>query len=110
VEAKDFSAQHRNFLAADTQVIGVSRDSLASHEKFIAKHDLSITLVSDQQESVCQAFGVLKEKNLYGRKFIGIERSTFLVDAKGAVRRVWRNVKVPGHVQEVLAAARQKAP
>lgn len=110
VEAKDFSAQHRNFLSADTQVIGVSRDSLASHEKFIAKHDLSITLVSDQQESVCQAFGVLKEKNLYGRKFIGIERTTFLVDAKGAVRRVWRNVKVPGHVQEVLAAARQKAP
>ena len=110
VEAKDFSAQHRNFLAADTQIIGISRDSLASHEKFIAKHGLSITLVSDHQESVCQAFGVLKEKNLYGRKFIGIERSTFLIDAKGAVRRVWRNVKVPGHVQEVLAAARQKAP
>ena len=109
LEAKDFSIQHRNFLAADTQVIGVSRDSLASHEKFIAKHGLSITLVADHQESVCQAFGVLKEKNLYGRKFIGIERSTFLVDAKGAVRRVWRNVKVPGHVQEVLAAARQKA-
>jgi len=110
VEAIDFSAQHRHFLAADTQVIGVSRDSLASHEKFITKHGLSITLVSDQQESVCKAFGVLKEKNLYGRKFIGIERSTFLIDAKGTVRRVWRNVKVSGHVEEVLAAARQNAP
>ncbi|NBW00755.1 MAG: peroxiredoxin [Betaproteobacteria bacterium] len=108
-EGKDFSALHKNFLLADTQVIGISRDSLVSHEKFITKYGLSITLVADLQESACKAFGVLKEKNLYGKTFIGIERSTFLIDAAGSVRRVWRNVKVPGHAHEVLAAARKQA-
>ncbi|MBU3725148.1 MAG: peroxiredoxin [Burkholderiaceae bacterium] len=105
VEGKDFSARHQDFLAADTQVIGVSRDSLASHQKFIAKHGLTITLVSDADESICKAFGVIKEKNMYGKKVMGIERSTFLIDAQGVLKQSWRGVKVPGHVDEVLAAA-----
>lgn len=107
VEGKDFSAKHQEFLAADTQVIGVSRDSLASHQKFIAKHGLTITLVSDADERLCQAFGVIKEKNMYGKKVMGIERSTFLIDAQGVLRQSWRGVKVPGHVEEVLAAAKR---
>ena len=107
VEGKDFSAKHQAFLAADTQVIGVSRDSLASHQKFIAKHGLTITLVSDADERLCQAFGVIKEKNMYGKKVMGIERSTFLIDAQGVLRQSWRGVKVPGHVEEVLAAAKR---
>lgn len=107
VEGKDFSARHQAFLAADTQVIGVSRDSLASHQKFIAKHGLTITLVSDADEQLCQAFGVIKEKNMYGKKVMGIERSTFLIDAQGVLLKCWRGVKVPGHVEEVLAAAKR---
>lgn len=106
VEGKDFSASHAAFLKADTQVIGVSRDSLASHERFAKKHGLSITLVSDSDETLCNAFGVIKEKNMYGKKVLGIERSTFLIDAQGVVRQVWRGVKVDGHVDAVLAAAR----
>lgn len=107
VEGKDFSAHHPNFLKADTQVVGVSRDSLASHEKFVRKHDLSITLISDGDEHLCHAFGVIKEKNMYGKKVMGIERSTFLINAKGVLIKAWRGVKVPGHVDEVLAAARR---
>lgn len=106
IEGKDFSASHAAFLKAGTQVIGVSRDSLASHERFAKKHGLSITLVSDDDETLCKAFGVIKEKNMYGKKVLGIERSTFLIDAQGVVRRVWRGVKVDGHVDAVLAAAR----
>ncbi|WVN41501.1 peroxiredoxin [beta proteobacterium MWH-UniP1] len=106
VEAKDFSAQHQAFLKADTQVIGVSRDSIASHQKFIQKHGLSIVLVSDTDETLCSAFGVIKNKNMYGKQVRGIERSTFLIDAKGVLRRSWRGVKVAGHVEEVLQAAK----
>jgi peroxiredoxin Q/BCP len=106
IEGKEFSARHSDFLSADTQIIGVSRDSLASHERFIAKHGLSIILVADTSESMCKAFGVIKEKNMYGKKVMGIERSTFLLDAHGVLRRSWRGVKVPGHVDEVLAVAR----
>ena len=105
VEGRDFSVAHAEFLKADTQVIGVSRDNLASHDKFAKKHGLSIALVSDSDETVCRAFDVIKEKNMYGKKVMGIERSTFLIDAQGVVRRCWRGVKVPGHVQEVLRAA-----
>lgn len=105
IEGKDFSARHQDFLKADTQVVGVSRDSIASHERFIRKHGLSITLISDGDEHLCKAFGVIKEKNMYGKKVMGIERSTFLIDAKGALVKSWRGVKVPGHVDEVLAAA-----
>jgi peroxiredoxin Q/BCP len=106
VEGRDFSARHADFLQSDTQVVGVSRDSLASHQRFVHKHDLSITLIADTQETLCRAFDVIKEKNMYGKKVLGVERSTFLIDARGVVRRVWRGVKVPGHVDEVLAAAR----
>lgn len=106
IEGRDFSASHAAFLKADTQVIGVSRDSLASHQRFIAKHGLTITLVSDTDEKICQSFGVIKEKNMYGKKVMGIERSTFLIDAQGVLQRSWRGVKVDGHVDAVLAASR----
>lgn len=108
VEGKDFSARHAAFLKADTQVVGVSRDSLASHDRFVKKHGLSITLISDQDETLCNAFGVIKEKNMYGKSVLGIERSTFLIDADGTLRNAWRGVKVPGHVEEVLAAAKAR--
>ena len=85
-------------------VLGVSRDSLKSHGNFIAKQGLQFDLVSDLDQSLCQAFDVIKEKNLYGRKTLGIERSTFLIDPAGTVRRAWRRVKVPGHAQDVLSA------
>jgi peroxiredoxin Q/BCP len=84
----------------------VSRDSLASHEKFRKKHDLAFDLISDADEKLCRQFDVIKEKNMYGKKVLGIERSTFLVDAKGVLRREWRKVKVDGHVGEVLEAAK----
>jgi peroxiredoxin Q/BCP len=105
VEGKEFSALHSQFLAADTQVVGVSRDSLKSHQNFIEKQGLGITLISDGEEFLCKAFDVIREKNMYGKKVMGIERSTFLIDAKGVVRKQWRGVKVPGHAQEVLTAA-----
>ena len=106
VEGKDFSAAHPAFLAADTQVVGVSRDSLASHQRFIQKHGLSINLIADPTEALCESFGVMKQKNMYGKQVRGIERSTFLIDAKGVLRQAWRGVKVPGHVDEVLKAAK----
>ena len=106
VEGNDFSALHPQFLKSDTQVIGVSRDSLASHDKFVKKYGLSMTLVSDTDETLCRAFDVIKEKNMYGKKVMGVERSTFLIDADGVVQRSWRAVKVPGHAEDVLQAAR----
>ncbi|CAM8637813.1 Bcp Peroxiredoxin [Burkholderiales bacterium] len=106
VEGQDFTRLHGEFLAADTQVLGVSRDSLSSHQKFIDKFQFSLTLVADTSERICQAFGVMKDKNMYGKVVRGIERSTFLFDAQGTLRQVWRGVKVPGHAQDVLDAAR----
>lgn len=106
VEGKDFSAAHQAFLAADAQVVGVSRDSLASHARFIQKHGLTINLISDPTEALCESFGVMKLKNMYGKQVRGVERSTFLIDAEGVLRREWRGVKVPGHVDEVLKAVR----
>jgi peroxiredoxin Q/BCP len=87
-------------------VFGVSRDSLASHQKFKAKYELPFDLISDPDEILCKLFAVIKEKNMYGRKVLGIERSTFLIDSKGVLRNAWRKVKVDGHVAEVLAAAK----
>jgi len=87
-------------------VVGVSRDTPAKHDKFKAKHELTVTLASDEDGSVCEAYGVWKEKTLYGRKFMGVERSTFLIDPKGKIAQVWRKVRVPGHVEAVLEAAR----
>jgi thioredoxin-dependent peroxiredoxin len=103
-EARDFRDQHAKFARRGTRVIGVSRDSLASHEKFIAKHELPFELISDPDEKLCRLFDVIREKNMYGRKVMGIERSTFLVDAGGVLVREWRKVKVKGHVDEVLEA------
>lgn len=105
LESQHFRDLHKSFLKVNTEVIGISRDSISSHQKFSDKHNLSFTLISDQNEAICRAFGVLVEKNMYGRKAWGIERSTFLIDAKGIVRQIWRKVKVDGHADEVLAAA-----
>ena len=88
-------------------VLGVSRDSLKSHENFKAKHKFPFDLLSDSDEKLCQLFDVIKEKNMYGRKVMGIERSTFLIDDKGVLRREWRKVKVSGHVEEVLEAIKE---
>lgn len=105
-EAQAFSAALKSFEKLGISVLGVSKDSLASHQKFRAKHKLKITLGSDPETVAAQAFGVWGEKTLYGRKYMGMERATFLVDAKGTIRAIWRKVKVPGHVEAVLAAAK----
>lgn len=106
-ESIGFSLTLQSFADAGVQVFGVSRDSLASHDKFVAKHELTTPLLSDEDGAMCEAYGVWKEKNMYGKKFMGIERSTFLIDQAGRIAKVWRNVKVPGHVKEVLEAARK---
>jgi peroxiredoxin Q/BCP len=105
LEGKDFRDRHAEFHDLDVRVIGVSRDSLASHGKFQGKYELPFELVSDTDEKLCRQFDVIKDKNMYGKKVRGIERSTFLVDGEGVLRREWRKVKVDGHVAEVLAAA-----
>jgi peroxiredoxin Q/BCP len=107
LESKGFRDEHARFEDLKVRVLGVSRDSLASHAKFRAKYDLPFELVADVDESLCRMFDVIKEKNMYGRKVLGIERSTFLIDAAGVLRREWRKVKVPGHVAEVLEAANE---
>jgi len=99
VQFRDLNAQ---FQAADCEVYGVSRDSLKSHEGFKAKMSFPFELISDPDETLCQMFGVIKMKNMYGKQVRGIERSTFLIDGKGVVRKEWRGVKVPGHAQAVL--------
>ncbi len=105
-EGQDFRDLHGKFKREKTVIFGVSRDSLASHEKFKAKHQFPFELLSDPDEKLCRQFDVIREKTLYGRKFMGVERSTFLLDEKGKLRQEWRKVKVKGHAQEVLAAAR----
>ena len=106
-EGQDFRDNYSKFKRNKTQVVGVSRDSLASHEKFSARQELPFPLLSDGDETLCRLFDVIKEKNMYGRKVMGIERSTFLIDAAGKLRREWRKVKVDGHVDEVLEAVRE---
>ena len=108
-EAQDFTGLAPEFAKAGATVIGVSKDSLAAHKKFATKYDLAVTLGSDPEGKAVEAFGSWVEKSLYGRKYMGIDRSTFLIGPDGMIRRVWRKVKVPGHVAEVLAAARQIA-
>ena len=103
-EGNDFNALLPKFRKLGATVLGVSRDSLKSHQNFCAKHGFRFDLVSDADEKLCQAFGVIKPKKLYGREFIGIERSTFLIDPAGRVVEAWRPVKVPGHAQAVLDA------
>jgi peroxiredoxin Q/BCP len=101
-EGADFRDRHDAFKAAGYAVYGVSRDSLKSHENFKAKMGFPFELVSDPDETLCEAFGVIKMKNMYGKQVRGIERSTFVIDAEGRILRAWRGVKVPGHVDEVL--------
>jgi thioredoxin-dependent peroxiredoxin len=105
-EACGFRDSHPKFGKIDATVIGVSRDSVESHERFKKKHKLNFPLGSDADGKVTEAYGVWVEKSMYGRKYMGIERATFLIDGKGMVRKVWRKVKVPGHVDEVLAAVK----
>ena len=104
-ESKDFRDLHADFAAAGCVVFGISRDGMKSHENFKAKLELPFDLVSDADEAACQAFEVIKMKNMYGKQVHGIERSTFLIDAQGNIARAWRGVKVAGHAAEVLAAA-----
>ncbi len=103
-EAQDFQAAMPKFKKAGAEVIGISKDPVASHDKFSAKFGLAFPLLADTEGKACEAFGTWVEKSLYGRKYMGIERATFVIDAKGVVRHVWRKVKVPGHVDQVLAA------
>lgn len=106
-EAQDFSALADAFEKAGTWVVGISKDDAEKHRKFKDKYDLRVSLASDADGSACEAFGTWVEKNLYGRKYMGIERATFLIDRDGVVKSVWRKVKVPGHAQKVLDAARE---
>ncbi|WP_285261377.1 peroxiredoxin [Halopseudomonas bauzanensis] len=108
-QGQDFRDMHEEFLAADTLVFGVSRDSLRTHENFRAKQSFPFELISDPDESLCRLFDVIRKKKLYGKEYEGIERSTFLIDREGVLRREWRKVKVAGHVAEVLEAARELA-
>jgi peroxiredoxin Q/BCP len=105
-EAKDFTRLAADFKKAGVEVIGISPDSPESHQRFARKHDLKVRLAADADRAVANAYGVWVEKSMYGRRYMGVERSTFLIDAKGKVARSWRKVKVPGHAEEVLAAAK----
>jgi len=105
-ESIGFSESLSDFEAAGAKVFGVSKDSLASHEKFATKRDLSVPLLSDEHGSVCEDYGVWKEKNMYGKKYMGIERTTYLIASDGTVAQIWNKVKVPGHVEKVLEAVR----
>ena len=105
-EAVEFTGLGPEFKAAGAQVIGVSKDTVAKHDKFIAKHDLGVILASDADGDVCERYGVWVEKNMYGKKSMGIERATFLIDAEGRITKVWRKVKAKGHAAEVLDALR----
>lgn len=104
-EAQEFSALAGEFAKAGVALLGVSKDSVASHAKFTAKYDLAVPLASDPEGAMIEAYGSWVEKNLYGRKYMGIDRSTFLIDGAGALVRIWRKVKVPGHAAAVLQAA-----
>ncbi|WP_435311865.1 peroxiredoxin [Primorskyibacter sedentarius] len=105
-EAVGFSGLLAEFEALGVKVFGISKDSVASHEKFVAKQGLTVPLLSDADADACERYGVWKEKSMYGKTFMGIERSTFLIDGEGRIAREWRKVKVPGHVEEVLEATK----
>lgn len=107
-EAKDFTRLAPDFRKAGVAVIGISPDSVESHRKFRKKHDLKVQLAADTDKAAATAYGVWVEKSMYGRKYMGVERSTFLIDRDGRIARSWRKVKVPGHAAEVLAAAKTR--
>ena len=106
LEAKNFNDKLAEFARINTEIIGISADSVASHDKFKKKYDLAFPLVSDEDRTALEAYGVWVEKSMYGKKYVGIERTTVLIDKDGLVRAIWSKVKVPGHVDEVLAAAK----
>lgn len=106
-QACGFRDELPNFNGADAVIIGVSKDSVKSHDKFKAKYDLPFALGSDEDGDVCEKYGVWVEKSMYGRKYMGIERTTFLIDGTGTVRQIWRKVKVPGHVEDVLKSVKE---
>jgi peroxiredoxin Q/BCP len=105
-EAKDFSDLVGDFAAEGAEIIGISPDGPASHKKFKSKHGLSVRLLADEQKEVATAYGVWVEKSMYGKKYMGVERSTFLIDKSGKLVKSWRKVRIPGHAEEVLAAIR----
>ena len=105
-EAIAFSEDARRFRNAGATIIGISKDSPASHDKFKKKHGLKVVLASDEETKIATAYGVWVKKSMYGRRYMGMERATFLIDAKGVIRQIWRKVKVPGHSAEVLAAVK----
>ncbi len=105
-EGQDFRDSYDTFLKAGAEIVGISRDSIKSHENFKAKFNFPFSLLSDSDEKVCKLFDVIQEKSLYGKKYMGVDRSTFLLDGKGVLRREWRSVKVKGHAQEVLDAVK----
>lgn len=105
-EGLDFSTLYKKFQKLETEILGISRDSLKAHENFKAKQGFPFELLSDKEETLCQLFDVIKEKNMYGRKVMGIERSSFLIDKKGVLRQEWRKVKVKEHAEEVLQAVK----
>jgi peroxiredoxin Q/BCP len=109
-EAQDFTALAGEFNKAGVKVVGLSRDPMKAHEKFIGKYDLAVPLISDSDGQISDAFGTWVEKSMYGRKYMGMERATYLIGADGRVLKVWRKVKVPNHAQEVLKAARELTP
>lgn len=107
IEAKDFTDRQKKFAASQTVILGVSKDSVQSHDKFIEKHCLSFPLVSDETAGICEAFEAWGEKNMYGKKYMGVFRTTFLIDKKGIIRKIWNNVKVDNHAEEVLKEAQK---
>ena len=106
LEAQNFNALRGDFSKANTDIVGVSPDSVASHDKFAKKYDLHFSLASDEAKAMLEAYGVWVEKSMYGRKYMGVERTTVLINTKGVVAQIWNKVKVPGHADEVLAAAK----
>ncbi|HRE44864.1 MAG TPA: thioredoxin-dependent thiol peroxidase [Terricaulis sp.] len=108
-QALNFTENTKAFAGANAVIVGVSRDSPAKHDKFAAKHGLKLLLASDEDGAVCEAYGVWVEKSLYGRVYWGIERATFLIDERGRIARIWRKVRVPGHVDEVLKEVKARA-
>jgi thioredoxin-dependent peroxiredoxin len=106
-EGQDFRDQYPGFVKAGAEILGISKDSVRSHENFAAKYSFPFPLLSDAEGAACAAFDVIKEKSMYGKKYLGVERSTFLFDTKGQLAREWRGVKVKGHAEEVLEAVKQ---
>ena len=109
LEGQDFRDNYKEFTRLNAEILGVSRDSIKSHENFKKKEKFNFDLISDPDEKICKQYDVIKEKSMYGRKYMGVERSTFLIDSKGKLVREWRKVKVTGHAEEVLEAAKELA-